>query len=600
MKKILTRDEVKVSETWDLTRLFKTEDDYLNTLDEISVLVKKFVLKYKDKLNSSDIILSSIKEYEEISKLINYTSNYQSLHSSVDQNSLKNLERSGNYSIYINQISSELVFYMSELLNTDDNVLLGVKKLDNSFNNFIEQIIKDKKHKLSDELEAALTKLNPVLNAPYGNYNSFKFGDMKFKDFKVNNETYPNSFTMFENEWSYELDHQIRRKAFESFYEDLSKYQTGFGSNYQTQILKEKALSGLKNFNNTTEYLLYSQDVTVEMYNRQIDLIMKHLSEPMQKYANLIKEIHNLDEITFADLNLSIDPSYEPTVTIKEAKDYSVNALKVFGEEYKQMVIDAFDNRWIDFPQNTGKSTGGFCSSPYQKGSYILLNWNSQMNETFVLAHELGHAGHFYFSSKHQNLYNNRGSTYFIEAPSTMNELILADYLSKEKDDLRFRRYVLSNIISRTYYHNFVTHLLEAHFQRDVYNLVDQNKPLNVNVLNDIKLNTLNTFWGGKVKVNDYAKLTWMRQPHYFMGLYPYTYSAGLTISTAAFKKIKSGELSYDSWVDVLKAGGSLSPLELAKMVDVDLKTDQPLLETIEYISDMIDEIIEITKKLNK
>ena len=599
-KKVLKRNEVNVNETWDLQRLYKDETLYEKDLELLTKLVDEFKNKYENKLNNANIIANSIKDYMELLKILTYTSTYQSLHSSVDQTNVINLKRSGEFAILTNNIQKKLTFYNSELLNVNDDTLKEVIKLDSSFKTFINDIIENKKHQIDPKIEEALSLFGPVLNLPYSNYNSFKFGDMNFNAFEVGNKTYPNSFSMFENEWSYELDHNVRREAFKSFYNDLKNYQTGFANNYAGQILKEKAYAKLKGFDSTIEYLLFNQKVSVDMYDRQIDLIMAHLAKPMRKYAELIKDIHNLDKITYADLHLSIDPEYEPKITIEEAKNYSVESLKVFGDEYKKMVENAFDERWIDFPQNLGKSTGGFCSSPYQKGSYILLNWNSQMNEAFVLAHELGHAGHFYYASKHQNILGTRPSMYFIEAPSTMNELVMAKYLEKQNNDLRFRRYVLSNIISRTYYHNFVTHLLEAHYQREVYRLADSNKPINVNVLNNLKLNTLKQFWGDVVEIDDYAGLTWMRQPHYFMGLYPYTYSAGLTISTNAFNKIQNNEITYNDWLEVLKAGGTKKPLDLALMVGVDLKTEKPLLDTIKTISEMIDEIADITNKLNK
>jgi|SRR5690554_385055 len=598
MKKVLRRSEVNKLETWDLTRLYKTEELYNKDLEKLEELIYKFKETYENNLNDSLTINNSINDYLEIIKLITYTSSYQSLHTSVDQVNSDNLKRSGEYSILNNKLNNLLTFYESELLEVRDDVLKGVLEINKKHQVFINDLIKEKRHKIDANVKSALSLFSPILNLPYSNYNSFKFGDMSFNNFDANNKTYPNSFTMFENEWSYELDHDVRRKAFESFYNDLAKYQTGFANNYGAQVLKEKAYAKLKNFDSTIEYLLNNQKVSVDMYDRQIDLIMEHLSKPMQKYANLIKEIHGLDKLTYADLHLSIDPEYEPKLSLAEARKYSVESLKVYGDEYKKMVEDAFDERWIDFPQNLGKSTGGFCSSPYQKGSFILLNWNAQMNEAFVLAHELGHAGHFYFASKNQNILNTRPSMYFIEAPSTMNELIMADYLGKDNNDLRFRRYVLSNIIARTYYHNFVTHLLEADFQREVYRLIDLDKPINVNVLNQLKLNTLRKFWQDTVEIPDYAGLTWMRQPHYFMGLYPYTYSAGLTIATNAFNKIKAGDISYSDWLKVLEAGGTKEPLELAKMVGVDLKTEKPLMDTIKTISNMIDEIIDITSKL--
>jgi len=141
---------------------------------------------------------------------------------------------------------------------------------------------------------------------------------------------------------------------------------------------------------------------------------------------------------------------------------------------------------------------------------------------------------------------------------------------------------------------------LEAHYQREVYRRVEAKEPITAKVLNELKLNSIKEFWGDAVDVQEYAGRTWMRQPHYFSGLYPYTYSAGLTIATAAFKKIKNGELPVEQWIEVLKAGGSKDPLDLAAMAEVDLATDGPLREMIAYVDQMVDEMIELTENLEK
>lgn len=220
------------------------------------------------------------------------------------------------------------------------------------------------------------------------------------------------------------------------------------------------------------------------------------------------------------------------------------------------------------------------------------------MDETMVLAHEIGHAGHFQYANSNQNIFNTRPSMYFIEAPSTTNELIMARHLIEKNSDPRLKRWILSVMISRTYYHNFVTHLLEAAFQREVYEKVDKGEPLSASILNNLKLGVIKKFWGEDVEIPDYAGLTWMRQPHYFMGLYPYTYSAGLTVGTVVSDKIYKGELDPNDWIEVLKAGGTKKPLDLAKMVGVDLSTDKPLKDAIRFISNTIDEIESITKSL--
>lgn len=221
------------------------------------------------------------------------------------------------------------------------------------------------------------------------------------------------------------------------------------------------------------------------------------------------------------------------------------------------------------------------------------------MTEVFVLAHELGHAGHFYNANREQNVFDARSSTYFVEAPSTMNEMLMANHLLKNSDDPKFKRWVISSIISRTYYHNFVTHLLEAAFQREVYKKVDNHESLSANDLNQLKRCVIEEFWGDDVVISDNSELTWMRQPHYYMGLYPYTYSAGLTIATQMSRRVlNEGQPAVDDWLKVLKMGGTKSPVELSQMAGIDITTDQPLKDTIAYIGELVDELEKLTEEI--
>src|SRR5665647_91196 len=177
--------------------------------------------------------------------------------------------------------------------------------------------------------------------------------------------------------------------------------------------------------------------------------------------------------------------------------------------------------------------------------------------------------------------------------------MLMANYLMKTNDEPRFKRWVLSSMISQTYYHNFVTHLLEAAYQREVYKIIDAGGSVQATNLNEIKKGVLKKFWGDSVKIVDGAELTWMRQPHYYMGLYPYTYSAGLTIATQVSNRIlKEGKPAVDDWREVLKAGGTKSPIELAKMAGVDITTDKPLLDTIKHIGNIIDELVKLTEEM--
>lgn len=144
-----------------------------------------------------------------------------------------------------------------------------------------------------------------------------------------------------------------------------------------------------------------------------------------------------------------------------------------------------------------------------------------------------------------------------------------------------------------------VTHLLEAAYQREVYTKVDNGESLTAPVLNQIMLDVYSQFFGDSVKLTEGTELTWMRQPHYYMGLYSYTYSAGLTIGTVMSQRIQTeGQPAVDAWLETLKAGGSKSPVELADIAGIDIRTDAPLKSTIGYIGKLVDELEMLTDEI--
>lgn len=598
-KELKDRKDVDIALTWDLSAIYSSEEEYNAAIKGLEELAGEIEREFKGKLNTSININKCLDKLRKVTEIADLAGNYAELSLSVDHTNSENMDRYMRFANTMSHVSSSLSFIDSEIIQGDESLIEEASKESEENLLYLQDIKRAKAHALHPEAERVLAALSGTLEAPYSIYEQAKLADMNFKNFTVDGKEYPLSFVLFENEWEYENDTKLRRSAFEAFSKKLREYQNTVAAAYQTQVQKEKTLSKLRGFDSVIDSLLFPQKVDRELYDRQIDIIIEKLAPHMRKYAKLLQRIHKLDEITFADLKLAVDPEYEPTVTIEDSKKYVEGALAVLGEDYLEIVKKAYDERWIDFAQNKGKSTGAFCATPYGVHPYILCSWNEKMSEVFTLAHELGHAGHFTLCNENQSVFGNRVSTYFVEAPSTMNEMLMVNYLLKTNHEPRFKRWVLSSLISKTYYHNFVTHLLEAAYQREVYKIMDNGGSVQADKLNEIKKNVLEKFWGGQVKIVDGAELTWMRQPHYYMGLYPYTYSAGLTIATEVSKRIlNEGQPAVEDWRKVLKAGGTKTPVELAKMAGVDITTDKPLLNTIEHIGNIIDEIIQLTDEI--
>lgn len=598
--KLNARKDVPVNETWDLSLIFAAEADFEAAVEKAKALADTLEKTYKNALTTPESIAGCLALYEELEILLYQTTSYTSLAVSVDYTDTEAQKKDAKMTALAAEIGSRLSFIESEIADAPEELIRAAMDKTGRAKHYLAEILREKPHRLSAETEKVLAALSPVFNAPYDIYHMTKLADMKFGSFTVNGREYPLGYSLFEDEYEYEADTDVRRAAFRAFSDKLREYENTTAATYNTYLTQQRIMAKQRGFADMFEADLFTDHVTREMYDRQIDLITEKLAPAMRKYARLVGKMNKLDRVTFADLKLPLDAEFDPRVTIGESREYVRSALSVLGQDYADMVDEAYDKRWIDFARNVGKETGGFCSSPYGCNSYILLSWNNRMADVFTIAHELGHAGHFRLCNGAQSLFDTNVSGYLIEAPSTMNELLLAQDLLRKNTDKRFRRWVLSSLIGHTYYHNFVTHLREAWYQREAMNIIEQGGAVNAETLSGIFRKNLETFWGDAVELTEGCELTWMRQPHYYMGLYSYTYSAGLTLATQAALNIAAeGESAVARWRAMLEAGSTRDPLGLAAIAGIDLSTPDALEHTIAYISGIIDEIAALTEEIN-
>ena len=596
----MKRNQVPADQTWDLSLIYGSAEEAWKDAEELTKLAEKAEREYKGNLREPETILDCLHLYERMNELAVRFFSYFSLDMETDYSDSAKVRSANRAESLMTDFKTATKFIESEIIEADTHVLEEAVRKGGTVSLLLKRMLRAKPHTLAPETERVLASLGEFMETPYRVYNQAKLSDMKFGDFEAGGRTYPLGYSLFEEGYEYEKDTEVRRAAFRQFSDKIAEYQNVTAAAYNAYVCRDKRIADLRGFDSVFDYLLFEENVSRDLYDRQIDVIMDKLAPHMRRYAQLLKKVHKLDRMTYADLKIPVDPGYDPRVSIAEAEDYIAKGLAVMGEDYVSMIHQAFRERWIDFANNDGKCTGGFCESPYGvPASFILMSWQNRMSDVITLAHELGHAGHFKECNEAQGYFDTMVPMYYVEAPSTINELLLSGYLEKTSSDPRFRRWILGNIVGNTYYHNFVTHLLEAAYQREVYRIVDGGGSVQAETLSGIYRDVLTRFWGEDVELTEGAELTWMRQPHYYMGLYSYTYSAGLTIATGACRRILGeGESAVSDWKRALRAGSTVTPLEFAQMAGVDISTDGPLLAAIEYIGSMIDEMWELTEKL--
>ena len=593
------RSEFPENELWDLTALYQDQEDFLRAIEKAREDIQKFVRDYQGKLSTFEDFERAFAELEQIYIQISHIGNYGFMPQTTDFGDESFAQIAQAAMEFETEANVALSFFDDALVGADEAVLekLGQEP---HLTSAIRQAKIKKAHYLGADVEKALTNLGEVFYSPQDIYTKMRAGDFAMADFEVDGKVYKNSFVTYENFYQNHENAEIREKAFRSFSEGLRQHQKTAAAAYLAQVKSEKLLADMKGYDSVFDYLLAEQEVDRSMFDRQIDLIMNEFAPVAQKYLKHVAKVNGLEKMTFADWKLDLDSELNPEVSIDDAYDLVMKSVEPLGQEYCQEVARYKEERWVDFAANAGKDSGGYAADPYRVHPYVLMSWTGRMSDVYTLIHEIGHSGQFIFSDNHQSYFNAHMSTYYVEAPSTFNELLLSDDLERQFDNPRQKRFALAHRLTDTYFHNFITHLLEAAFQRKVYTLIEEGGTFGASKLNAIMKEVLTEFWGDAVEIDDDAALTWMRQAHYYMGLYSYTYSAGLVISTAGYLHLKNDENGARDWLELLKSGGSKTPLESAIIIGADISTDKPLRDTIQFLSDTVDQIIAYSEELGQ
>ncbi len=598
----ITRDQVPVEETWDLTPIFENDDawekSYLALEKEIEQLENVV-------LSSAQEVLAAIRTYDWLLVNVGRTTSYAMYKFTEDGTDPKNQTMMGRAQFLREKANRVKTNYVNAFIQVPQEKIEQYKlqKADlHQYEKFLLGIENARKHSLTPDMEDVLTALGHTLQTPENVYMTITASDMKFEPVKnQHGEEVPISLFMYMTQVETSPDTILRRNAYDSLSAGLQNYQHGLAQSLASEIRKNVSLAKLRGFSSAFDMLLQysspaqssfdSDDISADFFEQILDTFRAELAPHMQRYARLRKKQLGLDTLRFSDVKAPLDPEFDPKISYEEAGEIIVAAVGALGSEYQEQMRRVFTERWVYRGDNVGRRMIAFGGGVHGVHGYSFYPWGGNLFDVLLLGHELGHALHFTFAHQNQHLINNSMSSFFVEAPSTLVEHLIVEHLRKTKDDPRLHRW-LNMYLMMSYHHNCVTHILEAELLRRLYKMAEAKQPLTTAVISQTKGEILSEFWGDTVEIDEGAKLTWMRQPHYYMGLYPYTYSVGISASTVIAKRIKEeGVAIGEQWTEVLKLGGSKKGLELYKAAGLDMSTTNIISDAIARVGEIVDEL---------
>ncbi|MCQ2463995.1 MAG: oligoendopeptidase F [Oscillospiraceae bacterium] len=541
---------------------------------------------------SADVMLSYFKLSDEIGIKFDSLVNYAHRKRDEDNRNPVYQEMCGQLSALISEISDAGSFEVPEILSVSDEVLekffaenseLGLYRL------YVSRLKKRKEHTLSESEERIMALAGQMQEAPDTIYSVFSDAELEFED-AVDSEgnrhqvTHGTYIPLVKSS-----DRVLRESAFHSMYAAYGKYKNTIAAMLTAQTKQLSFNAKARRYESSLHASLDRTDVPVSVYHNLIDAVHRNM-EYMYKYVRLRKKLMKLDELHMYDLYTPVVSDCDMKISFEEAKKNVYDALAPMGDEYRAVLMEGFNNRWIDVYENTGKTSGAY-SAGAKVHPFVLLNHKDTLNCEFTLAHEMGHAIHSWYSNKTQPAVYSDYVIFVAEVASTCNEALLMEYLLKTTTDKKQKAYLINYFLEQ-FRTTLYRQTMFAEFELKINQMTENGEGLTAENISELYYNLNRLYFGDDIVIDEDISLEWARIPHFYYDYYVYQYATGYSAAIALSRKIlKEGKPAVDNYIKFLSGGCSASPIELLKTAGVDMSTPDPVNAALEIFGELIDEL---------
>lgn len=590
------RCEIEDKYKWDLTKIYKDEKEWQKDFDDVKEKILK-VLEYKDSfLSNGKKLYEYLKYDEEVSRKLEKIYYYAHLNYDADTLDEKYKVMTNKVSDLFTKYNELSSFVVPEILKLDEEKLNTFYKDEEKLEDYrfsIENIYRFKNHTLDEEKEKMLSNLSKCLSNPEETYEALTDSDFEY-DYITDEKGNKVKF----NESNYSLfikskDRSVRKKAFEMLHNKYKKYIRTITSTYKGEVENNVVLAKIRNYDSAISASLYSDNVPVDIYNNLIKVVNDNMNV-LYDYYDLKKEILSLDCLHMYDTYVEIINKIDKKYSFDEAKEIVIDALSVLGDKYVKNLKKAFDEKWIDIYHSKGKRSGAYSSGNFDVNPYVLLNFEGTLNDVSTLAHELGHSMHTYLSCKNNPYQYSSYEIFVAEVASTVNELLLANYMlknSKNKDE----KLAIINHILDLYKATLYRQTMFAEFEKETHKLREKGEVLTSELLSNTYYNLVKKYFGPNVLCDDLIRYEWARIPHFYYNFYVYKYATGISAASYIVDGILNNkEGALENYINFLKTGGSMYPLDELKIAGVNLNSKSVILSAIKTFEKYLKEFKDI------
>lgn len=597
-KKIPVRSEADPKYTWALEDVYANNDLWKADLEKARALPAQLAA-YKGHLgDSAQKLLEFLQLGDGISVLFDSLYGYAQRRSDEDTaNSLYQGMTSQAMSAMV-AVDAASSFETPELLAIPDDKLEQFYKDEPALETYrlaLTRIRSKRAHILSDAEEKLLAAAGEMSQAPDSVYSVFADADLKFpaatdKDGNSHPVTHGTYIPLMHS-----ADRVLRKSAFESLYSVYGQFRNTAAALLSAQVKQLKFYADARKYDSTLQASLDGNYVPTEVYTNLISAVHENMA-PMYRYVNLRRKLLGVDELHMYDLYTPIVSDVDVDIPYEEAKQTVYDALACMGDDYRAILKEGFDNRWIDVYENVGKCSGAY-SAGLRKHPYVLLNYSGTLDSMFTLAHEMGHAIHSYLSNKHQPVAYSNYSIFVAEVASTCNEALLMQHLLKTTKDKKRRAYLINYFLEQ-FRTTLYRQTMFAEFELEINRRNERGESLTAESLNALYHELNHQFFGDDIVIDKEIDLEWARIPHFYYDYYVYQYATGYSAAIALSRRIlKEGAPAVKDYIHFLSGGCSTDPISLLRGAGVDMASTTPIHEALQLFDELITEMEQLMEE---
>ncbi|MFP4383991.1 MAG: oligoendopeptidase F [Spirochaetia bacterium] len=589
MNTIPKREEVPEEYRWDLSSLFKTDEEWETAFNELNEKYPKQET-FKGTLGESAENLKNCLDFRmAVELLAEKLVYYAHLKVTEDSGNSENQGRLARFMQTATAAEAAGSFMSPEIQNIPDDKMEEFLKYEglSEYRIFLKKLLRFKPHVLSEQEERILAMQMEANQTPHRSFEALTDVDMDFGTVKTKEGEKPLSQSTFgiflEN-----TDREIRKNAYRQFYGVYEANRNTLASLYAGSVSLDIYRSRVRKYGSSREAALFPDKVPGSVYDNLVQAVNNNL-EPLHRYYGLRKKILGLDELRHYDVRVPLVGDVKQKHSYGEAVDLAMEALAPLGDEYRTTLRKGLLGGWVDRYENKGKRSGAFSAGSYAGDPYILLNFQDEViRHVFTLIHESGHSMHSYYSSRENPFPHYQYTIFEAEVASTFNEQLLFHYLMDHTESKQMKVFLINNQIDEilgTLYRQ----TMFAEYEDKTHKMAESGQPLTVDSLRNEYRNLLERYFGPEVVLEENSDMEGLRVPHFYRAFYVYKYATGISAAITLAKKVLSGETgAVDRFYDFLKSGGSKYPIDALKDAGVDMTSPEPVNTALDEFSSLL------------